>query len=193
MKRIGYSPENLFKGFNAHSFLIHFWSKNKFFWTLPTWKFFIYFDQWLFFSAFLLTVFWNLSSCLFFSSAYLSSKFLCIWTWKQKWKNVSNEWVDEGCVCLWNSRFLDFLIFVKIYDCINVTMKIVWLMQFMLIYIHYSHVNSNTISLSHHEQVCFIRLCFERCFSHHQPDDGRWWEMHLSKRSLMMVEASLQT
>ena len=31
----------------------------------------------------------------------------------------------------------------------------------------------NTISLSRHEQVCLMRLRFERYFSHHQPDDGR--------------------
>ena len=33
-----------------------------------------------------------------------------------------------------------------------------------------------------HEQVCVIRLCFERYFSHHW---GRWWEKYLSKRSLI--------
>ena len=31
----------------------------------------------------------------------------------------------------------------------------------------------NTISLSCHEQVCLMRLCFERYFSHLWPDDGR--------------------
>ena len=31
----------------------------------------------------------------------------------------------------------------------------------------------NTISLSRHEQVCLMRLRFERYFSHHRPDDGR--------------------
>ena len=32
----------------------------------------------------------------------------------------------------------------------------------------------NTISLSRHEQVCLMRLRFERYFSHHHwPDDGR--------------------
>ena len=36
-----------------------------------------------------------------------------------------------------------------------------------------------TIRLSHHEQVCLIRLHFERCFSHH--------------RTLMMGEVSLKT
>ena len=30
---------------------------------------------------------------------------------------------------------------------------------------------NNTVSLSRHEQVCLIRLCFERYVSH--PDDGR--------------------
>ena len=33
--------------------------------------------------------------------------------------------------------------------------------------------DSNTISLSCHEQVCLSGLCFERYFSHHWPDDGR--------------------
>ena len=36
----------------------------------------------------------------------------------------------------------------------------------------------NTISLSRHEQVCLMRLRFERYFSHH-------WEKYLSKRSLI--------
>ena len=31
----------------------------------------------------------------------------------------------------------------------------------------------NTISLSRYEQVCLMRLHFERYFSHRQPDDGR--------------------
>ena len=31
----------------------------------------------------------------------------------------------------------------------------------------------NTISLSRHEQVCLMRLRFERYFSHHRADDGR--------------------
>ena len=40
----------------------------------------------------------------------------------------------------------------------------------------------NTISLSCHEQVCLIRLHFERYFSYHQ---ARWWEKYLSKCSLI--------
>ena len=31
----------------------------------------------------------------------------------------------------------------------------------------------NTISLSRHEQVCLMRLRFERYFSHHRANDGR--------------------
>ena len=31
----------------------------------------------------------------------------------------------------------------------------------------------NRIGLSPHEQVCLIRLRFERYFSHHRADDGR--------------------
>ena len=31
----------------------------------------------------------------------------------------------------------------------------------------------STISLSRHEQVCLMRLRFERYFSHHQPDAKR--------------------
>ena len=40
----------------------------------------------------------------------------------------------------------------------------------------------NTISLSRHEQVCLIRLRFERYFSDHRV---RWREKYLSKRSLI--------
>ena len=40
----------------------------------------------------------------------------------------------------------------------------------------------NTISLSRHEQVCLMRLRFERYFSHHT---SRRWEKYLSKRSLI--------
>ena len=42
----------------------------------------------------------------------------------------------------------------------------------------------NAISLSRHEQVCLIRLRFERYFSHHRT---RWWEKYLSKSSLNIL------
>ena len=41
----------------------------------------------------------------------------------------------------------------------------------------------NTISLSRHEQVCLVRLRFERYFS-------QWWEKYLSKRSLIEYSCS---
>ena len=45
----------------------------------------------------------------------------------------------------------------------------------------------NTISLSHHEQVCLIRIFFERYLSHHRAR----WEKYLSNRSLIMADSSL--
>ena len=39
-----------------------------------------------------------------------------------------------------------------------------------------------TTRFSRHEQVCVIRLRFERYFSHHRV---RWWEKYLSKRSVI--------
>ena len=35
------------------------------------------------------------------------------------------------------------------------------------------NIVNNTISLSHHEQVCLMRLRFKKYFSHHQPDNRR--------------------
>ena len=51
-----------------------------------------------------------------------------------------------------------------------------WLIYFL----QTSH--TSTISLSRHEQVCLMRLRFERYFSHHR---AWWWEKYLSKRSLI--------
>ena len=41
------------------------------------------------------------------------------------------------------------------------------------------------IYVYHIEQVCLMRLRFERYFPHHPNISGRWWEKHLSKRSLI--------
>ena len=51
----------------------------------------------------------------------------------------------------------------------------------------------NTISLSRHEQVCLMRLRFERCFSHHRA--YKYLHLHLiitskkySKTSMIIID-----
>ena len=55
----------------------------------------------------------------------------------------------------------------------------------VLAYIYKTLSLNNTISLSRHEQVCLIRPCFERYFSHHQDERSisQCQEKYLLKRS----------
>ena len=55
----------------------------------------------------------------------------------------------------------------------------------VLAYIYKTLSLNNTISLSRHEQVCLIRLCFKRYFSHHQDERSisQYQEKYLLKHS----------